>query len=120
LPIDAISAIWATFKAKKRTPQQDTARSNPLPEKNKRSPLTEMQKQVVTTLEVAGVEAFVQVWPGLPGRPPCDRAALARAFIAKSAWCEGGRSGQYVNLICVIALVTQLFNTEYVIFPSKE
>jgi hypothetical protein len=47
-------------------------------------PLTEMHKQVVTTLELAGVEAFVQVWPGLPGRPPCDRAALARAFIAKS------------------------------------
>jgi len=38
----------------------------------------------VTTLELAGVEAFVQVWPGLPGRPPCDRATLARAFIAKS------------------------------------
>src|ERR1700732_1477169 len=47
-------------------------------------PLTEMHKQVVTTLELAGVEAFVQVWPGLPGRPPCDRAALARAFIAKA------------------------------------
>ena len=47
-------------------------------------PLTDMHKQVVTTLELAGVEAFVQVWPGLPGRPPCDRAALARAFIAKA------------------------------------
>ena len=71
-----------------------------------------MHKQVVTTLEVAGVEAFVQVWP--------FRAALAPAFIAKPAWCEGGRTGQYVNLICVIALVTRLFDTEYVIFPSKE
>jgi transposase len=39
---------------------------------------------VVTVLEVAGVEAFAQVWPGLPGRPPCDRAALARAFVAKA------------------------------------
>jgi hypothetical protein len=39
---------------------------------------------VVTALEVAGVEAFVQVWPGLPGRPPYDRAALARAFLAKA------------------------------------
>jgi Transposase DDE domain/Transposase domain (DUF772) len=47
-------------------------------------PLTETHKQVVTALEVAGVEAFVQVWPGLPGRPPCDRAALARAFVAKA------------------------------------
>jgi len=38
-------------------------------------PLTAAHKQVVTTLELAGVEAFVQDWPGLPGRPPCDRAA---------------------------------------------
>ena len=30
-------------------------------------PLTETHKQGVTALEVAGVEAFVQVWPGLPG-----------------------------------------------------
>jgi Transposase DDE domain/Transposase domain (DUF772) len=47
-------------------------------------PLTEMHEQVITALEVAGVEAFVQVWPGLPGRPPHDRAALARAFVAKA------------------------------------
>jgi hypothetical protein len=47
-------------------------------------PLTETHKRVVTALEVAGVEAFVRVWPGLPGRPPCDRAALARAFVAKA------------------------------------
>src|SRR5215472_7493921 len=47
-------------------------------------PLTEAHKRVVTALEVAGVEAFVRVWPGLPGRPPCDRAALARAFVAKA------------------------------------
>src|ERR1700694_3421228 len=47
-------------------------------------PLTEAHKRVVMTLELAGVEAFVQVWPGLPGRPPRDRAALARAFVAKA------------------------------------
>ena len=47
-------------------------------------PLTETHKRLVMTLELAGVEAFVQVWPGLPGRPPCDRAALARAFVAKA------------------------------------
>jgi len=47
-------------------------------------PLTETHKRVVTALEAAGVEAFVRVWPGLPGRPPCDRAALARAFVAKA------------------------------------
>jgi hypothetical protein len=39
---------------------------------------------VVTALVVAGVEAFVQAWSGLPGRSPCDQAALARAFVAKA------------------------------------
>jgi hypothetical protein len=47
-------------------------------------PLTETHKQVVTALEVAAVEAFVRAWPGLPGRPPRDRAALARAFVSKA------------------------------------
>ena len=47
-------------------------------------PLTETHKQVITALEVAAVDAFVQTWPGLPGRPPSDRAALARAFVAKT------------------------------------
>ena len=47
-------------------------------------PLTETHKQVVVALEVADVEAFVRVWSGLLGRPPRDRAALARAFVAKA------------------------------------
>ena len=47
-------------------------------------PLTDKQKQVVVVLEVAGIEAFVQMWPGLPGRPPADRHAIARAFVAKA------------------------------------
>jgi hypothetical protein len=47
-------------------------------------PLTEAHKRVMMTLELAGIEAFVQVWSGLPGRPPHDRAALARAFVVKA------------------------------------
>ncbi len=47
-------------------------------------PLTDKQKQVVVVLEVAGIEAFVRMWPGLPGRPPADRHAIARAFVAKA------------------------------------
>ena len=46
-------------------------------------PLTETHKRVVRVLEFVGIEGFVQVWPGLPGRPPLDRATLARAFVAK-------------------------------------
>jgi hypothetical protein len=38
----------------------------------------------MVALEVADVEAFVQVWSGLLGRLLNDRAALARAFVAKA------------------------------------
>ena len=47
-------------------------------------PLTDKHEQLIVVLEVAGIEAFVQMWPGLPGRPPADRHALARAFVAKA------------------------------------
>ena len=47
-------------------------------------PLTDKQEQVVVVLEVARIEAFVQMWPGLQGRPPADRHAIARAFVAKA------------------------------------
>jgi hypothetical protein len=32
------------------------------------------------------IEAFLAGWHGLPGRPPCERAVLARAFIAKAVF----------------------------------
>ena len=47
-------------------------------------PLTEMHKQVITVLEVARVDEFVQTRFGGPGRPEKDRKALARAFAAKA------------------------------------
>ena len=47
-------------------------------------PLTASHERLVVVLEVARIEAFVQMWPGLPGRPPKDRHALARAFVAKA------------------------------------
>lgn len=49
-------------------------------------PLTERHERLVVVLEVAGVEAFVQTWHGLPGRPLKDRHALARAFVAKAVF----------------------------------
>ena len=47
-------------------------------------PLTAKHKQVITVLEMARIEGFVQGWRGLPGRPPADRRALCRAFAAKA------------------------------------
>jgi len=49
-------------------------------------PLTPEHERLVTVLSVARIEAFVQTWPGLPGRPPADRQALARAFVAKAVF----------------------------------
>ena len=47
-------------------------------------PLTAQHQRLVVVLEVAGIEAFVRTWPGLPGRPLKDRHALARSFVAKA------------------------------------
>ena len=47
-------------------------------------PLTAQHERLVVVLDLARIEAFVQMWPGLPGRPPEDRHALARAFVAKA------------------------------------
>src|SRR5215469_15090124 len=43
-----------------------------------------MHKQVITVLELARVDDFVQTRFGGPGRPEKDRKALARAFAAKA------------------------------------
>jgi hypothetical protein len=47
-------------------------------------PMTTQHERLVVVLDLARIEAFVQMWPGLPGRPPEDRHALARAFVAKA------------------------------------
>ena len=47
-------------------------------------PLGERHKQFIMALELIRVENFVRHWHGLPGRPRKDRAALARAFLAKA------------------------------------
>ena len=49
-------------------------------------PLGERYRNLVTVLELARLEALVKDWPGLVGRPRKDRAALARAFIAKAVF----------------------------------
>jgi hypothetical protein len=47
-------------------------------------PLTVKHQQIATVLEMSRIEAFVPHWRGLCGRPLAERAALARAFVAKA------------------------------------
>jgi hypothetical protein len=61
-------------------------------------PLTPQHERLVTVLNVARIEAFVQMWPSLPGRPPADRHAMARAFVAKAVF----------NLPTTLALIERL------------
>ena len=48
-------------------------------------PLTAQHERLVVVLEIARIEALVQMRPGLPGRPVEDRHALARAFVMPKA-----------------------------------
>jgi len=49
-------------------------------------PLTGKQQELVTTLEVVRIEEFIYSSRGFPGRPPQDRTAIARAFVAKTIY----------------------------------
>ena len=49
-------------------------------------PLGERYRSFVAVLEFARVERFLPHFIGMPGRPREDRAALARAFIAKAVF----------------------------------
>lgn len=49
-------------------------------------PLTAKQQQLVEILEVIQIEEFIPNLKGFIGRPKSDRAAIARAFVAKSVY----------------------------------
>lgn len=49
-------------------------------------PLTGKQQELVATLEVVRIEEFIYSSRGFPGRPPQDRTAIARAFVAKTIY----------------------------------
>ena len=49
-------------------------------------PLTGKQQQLVQTLEVIRIEQWIPRCFRVPGRPCKDRAALARAFVAKAVY----------------------------------
>lgn len=48
--------------------------------------ITDKHRQLITTLDLARVEGFVKYYYGCVGRPAEDRAAIARAFIAKAVF----------------------------------
>jgi len=55
-------------------------------------PLSENQKQLVAILEVVRIEEFVRDSQKIRGRPPENRKALARAFVAKAIYnCSSTR-----------------------------
>jgi len=56
----------------------------PLLERDFGERLSPVLQQVVRTLAFVQVERFVPCTHGWPGRPPRDRRALARAFVAKA------------------------------------
>ena len=74
-------------------------------------PLTAQHERLVVVLGVAGLEAFVQMWPGLPGRPPEDRHALARAFVAKAVLNLATTSG-LIERLAVDATLRRLCGWE--------
>ena len=49
-------------------------------------PLGEMHARFVAVLNLVPVEGFVHHGHGAVGRPPADRQAIARAFVAKAVW----------------------------------
>jgi len=73
--------------------------------------LTTQHQRLVVVLDVARVEAFVQMHPGLPGRPPEDRHALARAFVAKAVLDLATTSG-LIERLAVDATLRRLCGWE--------
>jgi Transposase DDE domain/Transposase domain (DUF772) len=76
-PLDAIKARWSHIQGYLQGHLFPWMRED-------NDPVTEALGRLITTLDVIGLEAFVPDPPRGPGRPPEDRRALARAFVAKT------------------------------------
>jgi hypothetical protein len=73
---DTLSAYWLRIQGELLPWLDDTMDS----------PLSGHHKQLVSVLGLVRIETFLPSWRGLLGRPPSERAALARAFIAKAVF----------------------------------
>ena len=73
--LHTLSNIWNHFQANLFPILQDELGT-----------LTERQKKLVQAIDVAQVERYFPYRGRIPGRPPKNRAAIARAFIAKSIY----------------------------------
>ncbi len=74
-------------------------------------PLTAQHERLVVVLGMARIEAFVRMWPSLPGRPQDDRHALARAFVAKAVLNLATTSG-LIERLAVDATLRRLCGWE--------
>ena len=54
--------------------------------KEELSPLSDLNYVLITCLETARIEEFLRSFHGYVGRPLADRAAIARAFLAKAVY----------------------------------
>lgn len=63
-------------------------------------PLSQKQQQLITILEVARIESFIQYSPTWAGRPESDRRAIARAFTAKAVYNMSTTSQLHDRLLC--------------------
>jgi hypothetical protein len=73
---DTLSAYWLRIQGELLPWLDDTMDS----------PLSGHHKQLVSVLGLVRIETFLPSWRGLLGRPASERAALARAFIAKAVF----------------------------------
>ena len=70
-------------------------------------PLSYQHKRLAIVLDMAGIEAFRLMCPGLPGRPQKDRYALARAFIAKIVF-KLPTTSSLIERLCTDAILRRL------------
>jgi len=74
-------------------------------------PLTPQHERLAMVLDLARIEDFVRMWPGLPGRPQDDRHGLARAFVAKAVLNLATTSG-LIERLAVDATLRRLCGWE--------